>query len=320
MAGKLTHFEMAKSVLEEADKPLTIDEICKRIITRYDLSQKENFAYNRLYNTLYQSLRWDNAEKLLATTNRPLTFWLKSRELPSNLNLENVEEEALEEQAQKIQQIEEKGNFKERDLHPLLVSFAAQQWGLICKTIFHERTQGKSAGGINRWNHPDIVGVNFPQLENETTHFLTKLSRNLYQMYSFELKIAVNSSNLKECYFQAVSNSTWANEGYLVVFENLDGEVLEELERLNQSFGIGVIQLEKDPWESKIIYPAHKRALDIQTLNMLVRKNPDFKKFVAEITEKISATLQRHDSKIESDEILKGESLENYIQKMHIDK
>ena len=319
MAENLSYFEMIKDVLERAEKPLTTNEICKRIAAQNEITNNSGTV---LYDTIYKTARFHKADAFVVTTLRPLTFWLKSRELPSNLNLENVEEEALEEQAQKIQQIEEKGNFKERDLHPLLVSFAAQQWGLICKTIFHERTKGKgkNPSGISRWNHPDIVGVNFPQLKNETTHFLTKLSRNLYQMYSFELKIAVNSSNLKECYFQAVSNSTWANEGYLVVFENLDGEVLEELERLNQSFGIGVIQLEKDPWESKIIYPAHKRALDIQTLNMLVRKNPDFKKFVAEITEKISATLQRHDSKIESDEILKGDALENYIQKMHIDK
>lgn len=45
--------------------------------------------------------------------------------------------------------------------------------------------------------------------------------------------------------FQAVSNSSWANEGYLVVLQEIDSEVLSELRRLNQSFGIGVIKLEK---------------------------------------------------------------------------
>lgn len=60
-------------------------------------------------------------------------------------------------------------------------------------------------------------------------------------------------SNLKECYFQAVSNSSFANEGYLVVFEEFDDEILEELIRLNASFGIGVIKLESSTAESRTL-------------------------------------------------------------------
>ncbi|MCW1533883.1 HrgA protein, partial [Campylobacter jejuni] len=89
----------------------------------------------------------------------------------------------------------------------------------------------------------------------------------------------LNFSNLKECYFQAVSNSSWANEGYLVVLQEIDSEVLSELRRLNQSFGIGVIKL-KDISNSQILISAKEKELDIQTLNMLINKNPNFKEFI----------------------------------------
>ena len=49
--------------------------------------------------------------------------------------------------------------------------------------------------------------------------------------------------NYRESFFQAVSNSSWANEGYLVAAEIIqDDELLSELECLSIAFGI--IQLD----------------------------------------------------------------------------
>lgn len=42
---------------------------------------------------------------------------------------------------------------------------------------------------------------------------------NLIKLYSFELKKSLNKGNYREAYFQAVSNSSWAHEGYLVASE-----------------------------------------------------------------------------------------------------
>ena len=36
------------------------------------------------------------------------------------------------------------------------------------------------------------------------------------KLWSFEAKLLINRSNVRECFFQAVSNSSWANFGYLV--------------------------------------------------------------------------------------------------------
>ena len=58
------------------------------------------------------------------------------------------------------------------------------------------------------------------------------------------MKKTLNFTNLREYYFQAVSNSSWANEGYIVALGiDEDDSFLAELKRLNNAFGIGVIKL-----------------------------------------------------------------------------
>ncbi|GAA7865596.1 hypothetical protein HpMS191_02650 [Helicobacter pylori] len=121
--------------------------------------------------------------------------------------------------------------------------------------------------------------------------FLHHTGQKRHKIFSFELKKEISLSNLKESYFQAVSNSTWANEGYLVVF-GIEVEVLGELRRLNQSFGIGVIKLESEISNSEILLPAKEREIDIPTLNMLIEQSPeDFKPFMEKINKQIEKGL-----------------------------
>ncbi len=198
----------------------------------------------------------------------------------------------------------------------MLVKFLYENldFNLNCKTIYHEQSK-KGKGGEDKWNYPDIVGVYFPydDYEKETITLLENIKQNSYKLFSFELKIALNFSNLKECYFQAVSNSSWANEGYLVVLQEIDSEVLSELRRLNQSFGIGVIKLEKDISNSQILLSAKEKELDIQTLNMLINKNPNFKEFIDDINKQIKVGKE---AKIQAnfDEIKSDEEMEKYLK------
>ena len=79
------------------------------------------------------------------------------------------------------------------------------------------------------------------------------------------------------------SNSSWANEGYLVV-ESLDDEqeFQNELSRLVNSFGIGIIKLDKqNTSNSIIIHEAQKRkSLDFEMIDKLAKLNPDFQAFL----------------------------------------
>lgn len=153
--------------------------------------------------------------------------------------------------------------------------------------------------------------------------FLHHTGQKRHKLFSFELKKELSFSNLKESYFQAVSNSTWANEGYLVVFKIEDedeDEVLGELRRLSQSFGIGVIKLESEISNSKILLPAKEREIDIPTLNMLIEQSPeDFKPFMAKINKQIEKGLDTAvDMENFFDEALDDEAMQKYIEKKGI--
>ncbi len=145
--------------------------------------------------------------------------------------------------------------------------------------------------------------------------FLHHTGQKRHKLFSFELKKELSFSNLKESYFQVVSNSTWANEGYLVVFE-IEYKVLGELRRLNQSFGIGVIKLESEISNSKILLPAKEREINIPTLNMLIEQSPeDFKPFMANINKQIEAGFDKQiDMNDFFKELLGDEAMQKHIK------
>ncbi len=111
-----------------------------------------------------------------------------------------------------------------------------------------------------------------------------------------------------------MSNSSWANEWYLVV-KNIDDEVLGELRRLNQSFGIGVIKLESEISNSKILLPAREREIDIPTLNMLIEQSPeDFKPFMIDINTQIEKGLDTPIEMKSFDKVLDDKEIQKHIK------
>lgn len=101
------------------------------------------------------------------------------------------------------------------------------------------------------------------------------------RLWSFEVKMELNSSNTRKSFFQAVSNSSWANEGYLVA-ASIDNNVDYELKMLSALHGIGVILLNpENPSESEVTYPAQSRAeVDWQSANRILSENEDFKDYI----------------------------------------
>lgn len=309
--SKITYKELAIEILKEAKKPLSMSEIWQKAC-KIGLDKKlvgiGKTPFASLGALLYTDIKKKRENSLfIIASKKPTTFWLRARQNELiNLSLSEEKEVRLE-----------KTKFNERDLHPLLVKFLYENpdFRLNSKTIYHEKSK-KNESGKDKWNYPDVVGVYFPydDYQKETLGLLEGLKQNSYKIFSFELKICVNFSNLKECYFQAVSNSSWANEGYLVVLEELDGEVLSELRRLNQSFGIGVIKLEKnDILSSKIILSAKEKVLDMQTIDMLVSQNKDFKEFINDINQQIRAGK---DAKIQAgfDKVKSDEEMQKYLK------
>lgn len=184
-------------------------------------------------------------------------------------------------------------SYNERDLHQLLSSYL-KNTKIYSKTIFHEHSKnGKDNNQI--WTHPDMVGVKFLNLQTKVSqNFLKSINRvDTFKLSSYELKKEINSdTELKKAYFQAVSNSSWANYGYLVAFEFSDS-LSDEMERLNQSFGIGIIELNANPYQSKILFPAIYKDLDFKTIDKLCKINKEFEQFI-EQTDRLMTAQERY--------------------------
>ncbi|EJB21544.1 restriction endonuclease-replacing protein A [Helicobacter pylori CPY6261] len=323
----MTYIELGKKVLEQAGKPLSVKEIFEKAC-EMGLDKECNDG-KILSHSLGSQLGEHNIKEedkqfyVARKEGKTFFYWLKSREREfppqETSNAEDDEQSECSGTAEK-----QKTSFNERDLHKLLVKFLYENpyFNLQCKTIYHEKCK-KDKKGKGEWNYPDIVGVYFPQNDRhknykiETLEFLQHTGQNSYKLFSFELKKELSFSNLKASYFQAVSNSSWANEGYLVVF-NIDDEVLNELNelrRLNQSFGIGVIKLESEISNSKILLPAKEREIDMQTLNMLIDDSPeDFKPFIKDINKQIKAGFDTHVKVAGLDPVLDNEAMQKYIE------
>lgn len=179
-------------------------------------------------------------------------------------------------------------HFDERSLHKLFCNYLRTR-GIYAKTIYHEKSSTKG-DNAQKWIHPDIVGAQFEDFKNDATLALLKATepKESIHIYSYELKRRIESDyQLKQYYFQALSNSSWANYGYLVAFE-INEDLDEEMARLNNAFGIGIILMQAN--DSKILFPAREKALDYNTIEKLNNLNPDFCEFIKKLSKVMNAS------------------------------
>lgn len=282
-----TFLDLVNDVLKYSKKPLSEKELWEKAVELgldNKLGSVGKTPWKTLSARLYVDMRDNENSKYVKVGKRPTRFYLKRY----------ADREDITTIQAKIEKPEESERFKqynERDLHPLLVKFINEDphFKAYAKTVYHEKSI-KKREGVNKWLHPDIVAVYFPfvDFENLTTEAQKSLSVNSIKLFSFELKTDLDFSKLREYYFQAVSNSSWANEGYLVCLDiQDDSELINELQRLNSAFGIGVIKLNsEDVSQSEIVLPAKERTdLDWTTIDRLIADNVDFKEFFIYIIE-----------------------------------
>lgn len=275
---RLTFLQLAECVLRQEKAPLTATQIWK-IAQETGLADQVESKGKTPASTIYSLLYKQTLD--------PRSRFARSGATPRSYYLKEVlsEEEAnkLIEEQEQVGREPEENEYEERDLHPLLTYFASARMGVYTKTI-DDRKSRRAAKGFAEWAHPDLVGLQFPEgWKPEVIEMGKELSSRLITLHSFEMKKGLSFSNIRESFFQTVSNSSWANEGYLVaatIDENSDFR--EELERLSASFGIGIIQLDThDPESSQIVLPAKRKDdLDWKTINRLCEMNSDFKAFI----------------------------------------
>ncbi|PJB21025.1 MAG: hypothetical protein CO114_07540 [Euryarchaeota archaeon CG_4_9_14_3_um_filter_38_12] len=306
----MTFKELSKKVLEEEKKPLTVEEIWKIAIEKgYDkhcITQGKT-PWKTIGAQVYVDIRDNSESPFVKIDSKPRKFFLKT--LVSENELKRIEER----ERGKIE-APKKLRYPERELHPFLTYFARTYMGIYVKTIYHEKSNKKE---YSQWLHPDMVGVYFSieEWKSEVIDFSREIGSPSIKLYSFEIKRELGFHNLRESFFQAVSNSSWANEGYLVAANiDKDEELLSELKRLSTSFGIGIIKLDiDDPDSSEVVLPARqKMELDWETINKLAKENPDFRNFLKRIKIDLSSKEIR---KEEYDKVIKVEALIGKIEK-----
>lgn len=281
--------QFAEKVLQQSEVPLIYQDIWKKgVELGFDKLLKTNgkTPWQTIGAQLFVDVRDNDKSIFFKVGKRPAKFFLKAKESQlTNDIIEKIDQDVA------VPEKKSKTAYHERELHPLLsyFAYANSQFNrgkaILTKTIFHEESKKT---GLNEWVHPDIVGVYIPieDWNREIIELNSISNSNAISIYSFELKKSIDRNNYREYFFQAVSNSSWANEGYLVAAKiKDDDELMNELERLSSSFGIGLIHLDiEDIDSSKVVFPAHKKKeLDWETMNKLSDLNDKFKRFMQDI-------------------------------------
>ena len=97
---------------------------------------------------------------------------------------------------------------------------------------------------------------------------------------------------------------------------NNEPDFKNEIQRLSNAFGIGIIKLNaEDINDSEIVCPArYNESIDWDTLDRLAEDSPDFKKFISDLTEDIAL------GKVKSsyDKVISDEKYGNYLKEKQI--
>ena len=156
-----------------------------------------------------------------------------------------------------------------------------------------EKTSRKGGEKANIWLHADVVGFRdvSDNYHEATRECLIEYRAERSHLYSFEVKAGIiRKCELRQYFFQTVSNSSWANYSYLVA-EGIEDRAKEELQLLCASFGIGFIQLNREePEESDIVIQAPWTDLDWNMINRIAVENADFRQYL----KNISLAYKRH--------------------------
>ncbi|RWI30847.1 MAG: HrgA protein [Mesorhizobium sp.] len=267
--------------------------------------QKSGFIENQaqLLNQIVAEIasnrpQWQKQLPQLRTTDgvRPrLFYWTEKSEAEEVADVESGRDlfvefgKPTEEAAEPTAAVIEKtvARRSEHDLYPMLIEFMESEHNVRGQRIDEKKSSNKYGSGGNKWLFPDVVGMEnlTDGLHPEVVTAIRESRDTRIRLWSFEVKLLINRSNARETYFQAVSNSSWANFGYLVAANFEGADTMKELRILYAMHGIGLIRLdEENPAESQVLVPARERPdLEWAMCSRLAVENKDFQQFMTKV-------------------------------------
>jgi hypothetical protein len=212
-----------------------------------------------------------------ATEGRPRKYYFSDKS-------DSAEVAAMENVGAATPAGKEDAKLGEHGLYPLLSTYLWSEFRVYSKRIDEKRSSNKRGPNGNRWLYPDLVGMEDlgADWQQEIRDCVKQYSDKRTKLWSFEVKLLINRSNVRECFFQTVSNSSWSNFGYLVAAEIEGNDTLKELRMLFAAHGIGLIKLDTEsPSESQVLIPAKFRnEIDWDTSDRLATENKDFLEYI----------------------------------------
>ena len=281
MKGAQSLTEKIEQVLNEVlpDNPaaaLNGTELIQKVLERFP-DQKENTLRN------YFSRLSKDPSSILAKKVDGQGYYRKSI---SELPLENLSEEQVEEVKEKARGREIQGEEKFRSVFKKYFEYDDYYPFVI------EHTKGKGGKrkgkGMDKWKYPDVVLLQWKNLmfddergkiSDTMLNIVTSLGEQPFKLMSVELKVELTASNYREYFFQCVSNSKWAHEPILAVAAKIEPESLvAEVLRLGKAYGVKIITfgldeefIERLPNASKILEMEEGKFVD------QIAKKIDFK-------------------------------------------
>lgn len=291
-----TRVEMIIETLKaNPEKKFTARDLAKEFVQRYpkEIAEKQTNPRYDTYEKLIAQLaaeiggeRTVAAQKAcanVATRDKPrprVYYWLANPEVVAT-------EEAHEElEVAEVDSPLVAQSYSEHDLYPMLIEFLNKDMGLYCQRIDERKSKNSHGNGGNHWLHPDVVALEpLDQGWDEIVRSCVRSSNHSsVRLWSFEVKKHLTKGNVRKYFFQAVSNSSWANYGYLVA-TGLNSDVEGELQMLSSLHGIGVLILDTESlFDSQILIPAQERNnVDWQSANRIVTENSDFHHYIEQV-------------------------------------
>lgn len=187
----------------------------------------------------------------------------------------------------------------EKDLYPKLCSYLHTRRSVYPKRIDEKKSKNNQGARGNIYLFPDIVGLEYctKSYEKEILDLMNETEKvDKIKLYSFEVKIRITRTTVRNSYFQTAGNSLWANYRYLVAKE-IDEDAIEECKILSSQFGIGLIQLDaENPTEnSKIIIDSPFNKINWGLMNRIASQNSDFTDYVSNIVNTLKINKVREE-------------------------
>lgn len=280
-----------ETLRDNPTKKFTARDLAAEFLKRYPaelLEKKSNPRYDTEEKLLAQLAAEIGGERTEAAKKRCANVVTQDKPRPRLYYWHaNPEQSAAEESV--LEEVElplPAQTYSEHELYPLLIEFLHKELKLYCQRIDEKTSRNSHGSGGNHWLHPDVVALE--PLDQHWDPVVKDCVRHgndsAIRLWSFEVKKQLTRSNVRQHFFQAVSNSTWASFGYLVA-TGLNNDVEAELQMLASLHGIGVLILNTDSlYDSQILIPARERtAIDWQSVNRIVSENTDFHRFIEQV-------------------------------------